>query len=86
MLRFEWNSLRTGDHVLVHDPRTARMTLTDGVVASIDAHKGTNGVGIRVARNSVETAVLWLSRLVVHCDPGDPSETCWRCQGLDRAT
>jgi hypothetical protein len=84
MLRFEWNALRRGDQVLVHDPRTAEMTLTDGVVTSIDTHKGANGVGIRVGGNSTETAVMWPSRLVVHRDPRDPSEVCWRCQELAR--
>lgn len=83
MLRFEWNALRTGDHVLVHDPRTAEMTLTEGVVASVDAHKGTNGVGIRVGdNNSSATAVVWPSYLAVHRDPRDPTEPCWRCQEL----
>jgi hypothetical protein len=79
MLRFEWNALRTGDPVLVHDPRTAAMTVTGGVVASVDAHKGTNGVGIRVGSDS---AVLWPSPLAVHRDPRDPTEPCWRCQEL----
>ncbi len=48
MLRFEWNALRTGDHVLVHDPRTAEMTLTGGVVTGVDTKKSANVVGIRV--------------------------------------
>jgi hypothetical protein len=79
VLRFEWNGLRTGDHVLVHDQRTAEMTLTDGVVASIEAHKGVNGVGIRVGGNGVGTVVLWPSHFVVHSDPSEP---CWRCEEL----
>ncbi len=78
MLRFEWNALRKGDHVVVHDPRTTEMTLTEGVVSGVDRH----GVGIRVAGNSGETAVLWPSPLVVHRHPRDPSEACWRCQKL----
>jgi hypothetical protein len=82
VLRFEWNALRTGDHVLVHDPRSAEMTLTDGVVASVDARKGVSGVSIRVGDSGGETAVLWPSHIVVHRDPVDPSEACWRCQEL----
>ena len=82
VLRFEWNALRTGDDVLVHDPRSAEMTLTDGIVTGIDAHKGTNGVGIRVGGNSSATAVLWPSHLAVHGDPRDSTEPCWRCQEL----
>ena len=82
MLRFEWNALRTGDHVLVHDPRTAEMILTRGVVASVDTHKGANVVGIRVGGNSGETTVLWPSHISLHRDPRDPSGVCWRCQEL----
>jgi hypothetical protein len=82
MLRFEWNALRTGDHVLVHDPRGTEMTLTEGVVTGVDAHKGTNSAGIRVGANNGETTILWLSPLSVHRDPLDPTESCWRCQEL----
>ena len=80
MLRLEWNALRPGDHVLVHDPRTAEMTLTDGVVTSVDTHKGLNGVGIRVGAGHGETWVLWPSSFIVHRAPRDPTEPCWRCQ------
>ena len=82
MLRFEWNALRLGDHVLVHDPRTAQMTLIDGVVVGVDMHEGANGVGIRVGADRGETAVLWPSAIAVHRDPRDRSEQCWRCQEL----
>jgi hypothetical protein len=82
VLKFEWNALRRGDHVLVHDPHTAEMTLTDGVVTGVDINKGGNGVGIRVGADRGETAILWPSHLVVHRDPPDPTEPCWRCQEL----
>ena len=82
MLRFEWNALRSGDHVLVHDPRTAEMTLASGVVTGGDTHKRINGVGIRVGDGRGETAVLWPSPFVVHHDPRDPAEPCWRCEEL----
>ena len=82
MLRFEWNALRPGDHVLVHDPDTAVMTLIDGVVTSVDSHKRLNGVGIRVGASGVDTAISWPSDLVVHRDPSDETESCWRCQEL----
>src|SRR5439155_322896 len=68
--------------------RTARVRIrtaearTDGIVTGIDAHKGTNGVGIRVGGNSSATAVLWPSHLAVHGDPRDSTEPCWRCQEL----
>jgi hypothetical protein len=78
VLRFEWNALRKGDHLLVHDPRTTEMTLTEGVVSGVDRH----GVGIRVFGHNGDTAVLWPSHLAVHGHPRDPSEACWRCQKL----
>ena len=83
MLRFEWNALRPGDHVVVHDPRTAGMALTAGVVTGVETHKRVNGVGIRVGAAHGDTAVLWLSSFVVHHDPRDTTEPCWRCQELE---
>ena len=37
MLRFQWDSLRRGDHVLVHDAHRADLRLRPGVVALVDA-------------------------------------------------
>lgn len=85
MLRFEWNALRAGDNVLVHDPTAADMTLVNGVVAMIEAgvaRKGANGVGIRLAAGAEPSRILWPSHLAVHHDPHDPTEPCWRCQDL----
>jgi hypothetical protein len=86
VLRFEWNALRIGGHVLVHDPRTAEMTLTNGTVATVVTNRGGNGVGIRVGGNSGETSILWPSRLAVHRQPRDPTEACWRCEELAERT
>jgi len=83
MLRFEWNALRPGDHVVLHDPRTPEMTLTDGVVTGVETHKRVNGVGIRVAKPRGDVEVLWPSPFVVHSDPRDPTEQCWRCDELE---
>jgi hypothetical protein len=82
MLKFEWNALHVADKVLVHDPGSARLALTSGVVAMIDTHKGTSSVGIRVAAPGGERVILWPSYLAVHRDPRDPTEPCWRCQAL----
>jgi hypothetical protein len=82
VLRFEWNALRPGDDVLVHDPRTADMTLTEGVVTSVDTHTRVNGVGIRLDTPDGEATILWPSPFVVHHDPRDPAEPCWRCEEL----
>jgi hypothetical protein len=82
VLTFDWNALQAGNHVLAHDPRTAEMTLIDGVVIGVDTRKRVDGVGIRVGARSGATAVLWPSHLVVHRDPRDPTEPWWRCQEL----
>ena len=86
MLISEWNALRTGDHVLVHDPRIVEMTLTDGTVTTIETNRGANGVGIRLEGHSGESAVLWPSRLVMHREPLDPTEGCWRCEEMAERT
>ena len=82
MLRFDWNALRNGDHVLVHDPRTADMTLCAGVVEMVDTHRGANGVGVRVGDDIGGSTILWPSPLAVHHDPRAPTEACWRCEEL----
>ena len=86
MLNMEWNALRRGDNVLVHDPRSSDMVLTIGVVALFDTHKHTNDVGIRLPADGGRDRIVWPSRLLVHPDPADATEPCWRCQELeDRA-
>jgi hypothetical protein len=85
MLKFEWNALRAGDAVVVHDPGSAEMTLVAGVVAQVDAHvarRSANGVGIRVAHGELPSRILWPSYLTVHPDPRDLTEPCWRCGQL----
>ena len=79
MLKFEWNTLRTGDDVLVHDPATAEAALLPGVVTTVHTHKRQNEVGIRVAAKG-RTAILWPARLAVHRAPRDPRVPCWRCE------
>jgi len=89
MLRFEWNSLRRGDRVLVHDPREEGTALIPGRIAFINVHgraNGANDLGIRVAEEHGNgCVVLWPSRMVVHTDPRDTTETCWRCSALTAA-
>ena len=79
MLRFDWNALRTGDDVLVHDPDTFEMALLPGVVAVVNSRRGQNDVGIRVFARG-RTDVVWPARLAVHRVPRDPNERCWRCE------
>ena len=85
MLRFQWNALRRGHPVIVHDPESSDMTVLPGVVVMIDAHtdrKGANGVGIRVGDVDGSNRILWPSYLAVHLEPLDPTGPCWRCQEI----
>jgi hypothetical protein len=84
MLRFEWNALRVGDTVFVHDPRGQRDPAAEGTVVTVDTKTGkhgVNGVGIRVAAEGGHR-VVWPSFLTVHRDPRDPIDDCWRCAAL----
>ena len=49
MLGLEWNALRPGDRVCVHDGATALGDLASGTVAIVNTQKNSNGVGIRIA-------------------------------------
>jgi hypothetical protein len=70
MKRFEWNSLKVGDRVQVHE--SSGVDLSEGVITAVERKKGSNGVGVRVGRT-----VLWPARMTVHL--GQRSEQCWRC-------
>jgi hypothetical protein len=86
MLRFEWNSLRVGDAVLVHDAM-GRYPAAAGTVVTVETKTGrhrANGVGVRVGADDGHR-VLWPSFLAVHHDPYDPLQGCWRCAGLHEA-
>ena len=82
VLRFEWNGLRIGDKVLLHDWASADLALCPAVVAFVDTHRDMNGVGIRLIPNDDERRVLWPSSGAVHRDPRDPTEPCLLCQAL----
>jgi hypothetical protein len=49
MVSLEWNALRVGDKVLVHDPGDPAMQLLPGVVAMVQTKEGSNDIGVRVA-------------------------------------
>ena len=85
MLKFEWNALRVGDRVVVHDPAGTQFPLLAGTVDMIESKRSkrdANGVGIRVAADGGGHRVVWPSYLAAHHDPPDPTEDCWRCAAL----
>ena len=89
MLKFEWNGLRVGDRVVVHDPPFGdEFPLLAGVVAMVETKRfkhGADRVGIRVVTDSGDHRVVWPTFLAVHHEPPDPSEDCWRCAALAEA-
>lgn len=85
MLKFEWNALRVGDRVSVHDPVGTELLLLAGNVVMVEttrSRRGANAVGIRVTADDGGHRVVWPSYLAAHHDPHDPTEDCWRCAAL----
>jgi len=77
MLRLEWNALRPGDHVVVHDDADAELPLHPGVVTIVQPVAGSNDIAIRVTRFGGDDVVVRPRRHAVHLLPID--EPCWRC-------
>ena len=74
MLSFQWNALRVGDRVLVHDDNDPNLTLHSGTVAIVESRKrAANDVAIRV-----DGRVRRVRRHGVHLVPFDQTG-CWRC-------
>ena len=86
MLRLQWNALRVGDPVLVHDASAADLRLVPGIVAMVEWANGSSDIGIHVASDHEARPVVRPRRLAVHLDPVDPTEPCWRCDGIDSGT
>jgi hypothetical protein len=82
MLNFEWNALRVGDKVLVHDSADSELRLLPGVVSIVESARGSNDIGIRVALGGDALRVDRPRRLAVHVDPLDPTGSCWRCDDI----
>ena len=77
MLAFQWNALRVGDRVRVHDDQTTDLTLRDGVVALVQTHEGElHDVGVR---QGVDSSIVHPRRQAVHLEDDDGSDVCWRC-------
>ena len=78
MLTFQWNALRVGDHVLVHDDHDAALPLGEGIVVLVESRRrGARSVGIR---NSATGEVQQPRRHAVHLSPLDARVLCWRCE------
>jgi hypothetical protein len=79
MIRLQWNALRIGHQVLVHDESDPEMPLVPGRVAMIQTTNGSNDVAIRISPDDGTTSIVRPRRLAVHLRRLDPAEHCWRC-------
>jgi hypothetical protein len=78
MFVFQWNALRVGDRVAVHDDLDADLTLSEGVVQLVETNvHDANAVGIRL--DDQQSGVLRPRRHAVHMLPLDRRFSCWRC-------
>jgi len=80
MNRPEWNALRIGQYVLVHDESDPAAPLMPGRVTEIAPSRGFNSVTIRVAPPGERARFVQPQRLAVHPDSGEPIESCRRCE------
>jgi hypothetical protein len=85
MLRFQWDSLRRGDHVLVHDVRRADLGLRPGVVELVDTGGGRHDVGVRYSDGVDAGRVVRPGRFATHPDPRVDDGDCWRCAEVQAA-
>jgi hypothetical protein len=75
---FQWNALRVGDHVHVHDDRSEGLGLREGVVAIVQTYPHEpNDVAIRLDDDA--DVVLHPRRHAVHIDEAAERRDCWRC-------
>jgi hypothetical protein len=79
MIRLQWNGLRDGHRVLVHDETDRDLPLIPGRVAMVQTEAGSNDVAIRLSPGTGASRVVRPGRLAVHLDVLDPDEDCWRC-------
>jgi hypothetical protein len=82
VLSLQWDALRVGDKVLVHDDADVSLRLQPGIVAIVQTAHGSNDVGVRVPGEFGRSSVVRPSRLSVHLDPRDATEECWRCDAI----
>ena len=81
MLTFEWDALRIGDRVAVHDIAGHQSSLLAGTVAMVERKRPgrrANGVGIRVDSGE-GPRIIWPSHFAAHLGPPVAAADCWRC-------
>lgn len=85
MLLFQWNALRAGDRVAVHDDHDPELGLHEGAVRLVQTRQpGANEIGVRLDDSAFH--VLRPRRHAVHMLPIDPGSPCWRCDAIAAGT
>ena len=79
MLRFQWDSLRRGDRVLVHDAATPDLGLRPGVVVLVGATGPRRDVAVRYTAGPDAGRIVRPGRFATHADPLTDAAECWRC-------
>jgi hypothetical protein len=79
MLRFQWDSPRRGDHVLVHDATTPDLGLRPGIVVLVDAPGTRRDVAVRYTAGTDTERVVRPGRFATHREPLADAAGCWRC-------
>jgi|SRR5215213_2122106 len=77
MLRFQWDSLRRGDHIVVHDAARADLKLRSADVVLLDT-RGPDTTSPCYNDGPDAGRVVRPGRFAVHADPLDDIG-CWRC-------
>ena len=79
MLRFQWDSLRRGDRVLVHDVDASDLGLRPAVVELVDASGSRRDLAVRYTDGPDAGRLVRPGRFATHLDPVDDAADCWRC-------
>jgi hypothetical protein len=85
MLRFQWDSLRRGDHVLVHDAEQPDLGLRPADVTFVDTSPTGHDIAVRYTDGVDAGRVVRPGRFAAHPDPISDQDACWRCAELRAA-
>ena len=69
MLRFQWDSLRRGDHLLVRDVGSPDPGLRPAVVELVDSSHGGRDIAVRYTNGPDAGRVVRPGRFATHPDP-----------------
>jgi hypothetical protein len=81
MFVFQWNALRVGDRVNVHDDLDPALTRHEGVVKLVETRqRAANEISVRLDDGG--SGMLRPRRHAVHLLPMDARFPCWRCDAV----